>query len=204
MVGAAALKAPHQCSELLDQWRWKNPASLLLPLVTDHSAGLTWPSSLFCLDDCEGLWRSAAVVGAQPGCESAPLHWEHCPPIPREVTWSMCDWRGFPPMRVSLKERAHIVRTPVSACTRPVEFYRSKQVKTAHCVSLFCHTFPGISDRPVECFSSLGWNTFCQAVLSTNPVLGANGFRSQISVSHFQFGEMLVPDLLLVVNWFPF
>lgn len=56
----------------------------------------------------------------------------------------------------------------------------------------------------MECFSSLGWNTFCQAFLSTNPVPGANGFRRQIIGSDFQLGEMVVPDLLLVVNWFPF
>lgn len=157
MVGAAALKAPHPCSELLDQWRWKNPASLILPLVTDHSAGLTWPSSLFLFG---WLWRT--VVGAQPGCESALLHWEHCPPIPREVTWSMCDWRGFPLMRVSLKERAHIVRTPVSACTRPVEFYRSKQVKTAHCVSLFLSHFRSISFFQESV--TVPWNVFHPSV----------------------------------------
>lgn len=33
-------------------------------------------------------------------CESASFHWECCPPMSREVMWSMCDWRGFPPLRV--------------------------------------------------------------------------------------------------------
>lgn len=110
----------------------------------------------------------------------------------------------------SLQERAYIVRTPVGACTRPVEFYRSEQVKTAHGVSLFLSHFRSVAffQEPVtvpwNVFHPGGWNTFCQAFLSTNPVPGANGFRCQISVSDFQLGEMLVPDLLLVVNWFPF
>lgn len=34
-------------------------------------------------------------------CESASFHWECCPPMSREVMWSMCDWRGFPLLRVS-------------------------------------------------------------------------------------------------------
>lgn len=88
----------------------------------------------------------------------------------------------FQALRVRASRRGLIVcgRMPVSARTRPVEFYRSKQVKTAHGVSLFfvtlskrCH-FPGISDSSVECFSSGAWNTFCHAFLSTNPLPSAN------------------------------
>lgn len=68
-------------------------------------------------------------------CESASFHWECCPPMSREVMWSMCDWRGFPPLRVGASRRgAYIVWTLLSACTRPVGFYRSKRVKTTHCI----------------------------------------------------------------------
>lgn len=109
---------------------------LSLSSVIYHSAGgLPWPSSLFCLDDSEGQWQSGSLAGTRCVCESASFHWECCPPMSREVMWSMCDWRGFPPLRVGASRRgAYIVWTLLSACTRPVEFYRSKRVKTTHCV----------------------------------------------------------------------
>lgn len=80
---------------------------------------------------CRWLWRTMAVWSLGPAlyvrvcvCESASLRWECCPPMSREVMWSMCDWRGFPPLRVGASGReAYIVYMLVSACVQLVEFY---------------------------------------------------------------------------------
>lgn len=111
LVGAATLKAPHPCSELLDRWRWKNLASILLTLVIYHSAGLTWPSALFYLDDCGGL--AVWSLGQRWACVS-PLG-----VLSSDTTrgYMIYVWlKGFSTHESqSLKERAYIVRTPVHA-----------------------------------------------------------------------------------------
>lgn len=106
-----------------------------LSLVIYHSTGgLAWPSSLFCLDDSEGQWQSGALVGARV-CESVSFHWECCALMSGEVMWSMCDWRGFPPHKVSASRRGvYIVWIYMCVCVQSVEFDRTKQVKTTRCV----------------------------------------------------------------------
>lgn len=49
-------------------------------------------------------------------CESATFHREFCPPVSREVMWSLCHWRGFPPLRVrALKRGVYLSLMRVSA-----------------------------------------------------------------------------------------
>lgn len=70
-------------------------------------------------------------------CESASLHWECCPPMSREVMWSMCDWRGFPPLRVGVSRRGvYIVWMRVCARARcRWNFIESSELKQ-HIVSV--------------------------------------------------------------------
>lgn len=114
-----------------------------------NSAGaLAWPSSLFCWDDCEGQWWSGALVSTQHVCVNLHLSIGSAVLRCQERLRDLCVTEGvFHPWE-SASRRGLIL----SACTRPVEFDRSKQVKTAHGVSLFFFTL-----SKLLCFSGNKW-----------------------------------------------
>lgn len=106
-----------------------------------HSTGgLSWPSSLFSLDDFEGQWQSGALAGAQRvWIRSFPLG-----VLSSYVKWGYVIYVSLKGLSTAesqtLKKRGlYFVNVHVRACTRPAECYRTELKQHIVSVLMWAH-----------------------------------------------------------------